>query len=256
VVDKATAHQVHDQYLIRKKTWNNQPWANGPWKEGYSALMFTTFYGFANTFDGIMYIVENPGGAGGGGGEDQQLPTIVHEMLHLNAAGGFADAVKGAVDEGMTEKLTIKALQQAGKTIKAEYADERAFVDRLIALVGEGTLTSAYFGGASILIGAFEAIRGEGKWAALMNALSTGRDDRVKALLEGPGNTSILNQKIAQIQDLLSGWVTDDDVNQAITIIGTCSDDEKRTIYNTITGMIRDLSDHGQRARLRIALGG
>jgi hypothetical protein len=256
LVDKDTAHEHHDAFLIGKKTWNSQPWADRPWESGDSKLIFRTFYGFADTGAGIIYIVENPGGASGASGGDQQMPTIVHEMLHINAAGDFASTVKGTIDEGTTELLTGKAMQKAGMSFSPEYQGQIAFVNALIGLVSEGTLTSAYFGGASILVSAFEAIRGEGSWARLMDYMSRGKTEKVRELIEGPANQSILEQKIAQIENYLSGWVSDEDINQIAAIVSTLTRDEKRTVHSRIADSIDDLMNFGQRARLRIMLGG
>ena len=100
--------------------------------------------------------------------------TTVHEMLHINTDSGFRAAVGEIVYEGMTERLAIKAMLAAGDTVtgsEGTYTKERAFVDKLLAMVPEATAIDAYFNGAAKLITAYETIGGAGSWAKLLAEL-------------------------------------------------------------------------------------
>jgi hypothetical protein len=150
--------------------------------------------------------------------------------------------------------LTIKALQQARVTLPASlpYADETALARRIAAVVSEGTLTSAYFNGANGLIAAFNAIQGDGIFA-LMKAKADIKDwTGAGRYLQPP----TVQQKIALINDLLDGWVSDTDLDNIERILRSLSSDgERTTIRNAIQPRIGSLTSIGQRTRLRVILG-
>lgn len=97
--------------------------------------------------------------------------TTVHEMLHVNTHSDFRAAVGEIVNEGMTERLAIKAMLAAGDKVTGSentYTKERGFVDKLLAMVPEATAIDAYFNGADKLITAYESVGGAGSWAKLL----------------------------------------------------------------------------------------
>jgi hypothetical protein len=134
--------------------------------------------------------------------------TTVHEMLHINTAAGFRAAVGEIVNEGMTERLAIKAMVAAGDSVtgsEATYTKERAFVDKLLTLVPEATAIHAYFNGADKLIDAYESVGGKGSWATLLAELV--KNDYTKAE--------------AEFQKAKTRTVELDAFNDAVTKVGT-----------------------------------
>jgi hypothetical protein len=95
--------------------------------------------------------------------------ATAHEMLHNNTAAGFRAAVGETINEGSTEYLALKALKDSSIPLSTgvAYPNEVAFVTKLIGLVTEATLISAYFGGANTLIDAFDKKQGTGKFASM-----------------------------------------------------------------------------------------
>ena len=139
---------------------------NRTWRTGDARLVFPGgLNGFAD--NGTIYVNK----------QTTSPTTTCHEMLHLNTASDFRAAVGETINEGTTQMLTIKALQQAGVALPASlpYAGETGLVRKLATVVGEGTLTAAYFGGADGLISAFNTIQGDGMFA-LMKAKADAKD--------------------------------------------------------------------------------
>jgi hypothetical protein len=214
---------------------------NRPWQAGDAQAAFGGLNGFAD--NGTIYVNK----------QTTSPTTTCHEMLHLNTAGGFRAAVGETINEGTTQMLTIKALQQAGVALPASlpYAGETAMVRKLAAVVGEGPLTSAYFGGPDSLIAAFNAIQGEGMFA-LMKARADAKDwTGADRYLQPPS----VQQKIAIINDLLDWWVSDNDLDNIGHVVNSLSDADKATVRNAIQPRISSLTSIGQRTRLRVILG-
>jgi hypothetical protein len=251
VVDEATLRQRFDEMQVRRGTRN--PRSGEPWKTGDSLLVFRTLDGFADRDNGVIYVPETPAG---GGGTDSQLSTVIHEMLHTNAAGDWASTVGMAIDEGETEILTMRACTLQRIPITPTYANERGITEQLVPVVGADTLQRAYFGGASILGAAVEAVLGEGKWEQLKTAIKSGDRDKFDKLLRARNASDWAKEKIRTILGIIdSWWVTDEDVDRIVAICGTASPEDLRAISDAVSPEITRLNNHGQRARIRIALG-
>ncbi len=140
-------------------------------------------------------------------------PTAtVHEMLHINTASGFRAAVGEIVNEGTTQRLAVRAVQTAGASVAGSentYQREQEVVQAIADLVGDDTVTSAYFGGAPTMIDPYNALTDDDTaWATLKALLDANDFDAALTLLRDmPSRISI-----AQINDLLSGWVSDSDL--------------------------------------------
>ena len=216
---------------------------NRTWRTGDARLVFPSgLNGFAD--NGTIYVNK----------QTTSPTTTCHEMLHLNTASDFRAAVGETINEGTTQMLTIKALQQAGVALPASlpYAGETGLVRKLANVVGEGTLTAAYFGGADGLISAFNTIQGDGMFA-LMKAKADAKDwAGAERYLQSP----TVQQKIAIINDLLDGWVSDNDLDNIERVFNSLSSDgERTTVRDAIQPRIISLTSIGQRTRLRAILG-
>ncbi len=147
-----------------------QPWADGDAKKYIPGLQ-----GFADA--PTVYINK----------ETRLTSTTVHEMLHINTASGFRAAVGETINEGTTEILALKALADASVTPTAgveAYPTQRNLVKKLIGLVGEETLTKAYFNGAASLVEAFETLQGVGSFAKLKTAMEALDSAKVTELVK------------------------------------------------------------------------
>jgi hypothetical protein len=146
-------------------------------------------------------------------------PTAtVHEMLHINTGAGFRADVGEIINEGVTQRLAVRAVQQAGESVAGSentYQREQEVVQALADMIGDETITSAYFGGAATMISQYNtAVDDENGWATL------------KALLDAndfAGGLSLLRDTVARtniagINELLSGWVSDEDLAGIQTI--------------------------------------
>jgi hypothetical protein len=170
-VDASSFHALHDQFNISRNAIN--PRTNEEWKTGDSLEnenSGNTCYGFSDPA-GILVIPDRPGTVEN---EDQnRVATIAHEILHLCVNASFkAPNVLADVEEGVTEYLATKAISQAGYSgIMAKYKDVMPGVQGLASVVGGmATMQAAYFGGKSILVAAFDKVRGPGAydtWEAL-----------------------------------------------------------------------------------------
>lgn len=182
--------------------------------------------------------------------------TTVHEMLHINTAAGFRAAVGEVINEGTTERLAVQAVTAAGQSVAGSentYAQERALVERLVAVVGEPTLTNAYFNGANSLIQTYELLMGARSFALLKRVLdaSPPNYDTANALLRPPSTA----QRIALINGYLDWWVSDEDLTNIETVFNSSSDADKQAIRTAIQPRIISLTSIGQRTRLRLILG-
>jgi hypothetical protein len=149
--DRAAVWAKYDEVCIRLGCTNNKATPPRPWQTGDAQVVSPGLEGFADS--GIVYV-------------NKQTPLITataHEMLHNNTAADFRGAVGETINEGSTEYLAIKALNAAGVATPGSataYPGQVAIVTKLIKVVGEGTLTSAYFGGANTLIDAYNTLQG------------------------------------------------------------------------------------------------
>jgi hypothetical protein len=177
-------------------------------------------------------------------------------MLHTNAAGGFASTVGADIDEGATEYLSIKACTQAGVAVKTPaYQGQVSLVTLLVQVIGEGTLTQAYFNSPDSLITMLETVRGEGAFKTLRKKLAEGGLSKAEAYLKAPRSPDWVKEKIKLINELLDWWVSDADLEQIRAIFSSIDDAEgKKAVREAILPRVTDLTDHGQRAKLRIIL--
>lgn len=236
--------QARDEYCIRNKKKFKK--ANPPrdWQPGDAKLDEPdVFNGFADVENGISYVNK----------QTTSPTTTVHEMLHQNCASGFGAAVGNTINEGITQTLAVKALKAVNVPLSGSipYQDEMALVQKLVPIVGEGTLTQAYFGGASILIKTFEATQGEGSFDKVKEYWGKGKDDKAELYLKPPS----LEQKVAIVNDLLDGWVTDEDISNIERIYKVAGAAEKTALKNAISPRISELNNFGQRGRLHLLIG-
>jgi hypothetical protein len=182
--------------------------------------------------------------------------TTVHEMLHINTASTFRATVGEVINEGMTERLAVQAVRAQGDSIVGSentYAPQRASVEKLIGIVGERTMQTAYFNGGQTFIEAYNRIMGSNSFTALKRLLDplppnyTAAD----AVMQPPSAT----QRIAAINALLDWWVSDNDLTVVQAVFSAASESDKATIRTAIQPRITSLSDLGQRTRLRAILG-
>ena len=234
---------------IREKRTN--PHTQQPWKPE-DAQTLNRLDGFADHDIQTIYILDDPTG-----GADDQVPVVVHEMLHTNAGGGFASTMGADIDEGTTEYLTIKACAQAGVSIKSPaYQSQVSLVTLLVQVIGEGTLTQAFFNSPNTLITMFETVRGEGTWKTFRKRLSEGGLSKAESFLKAPRSPDWVKEKIKLVNELLNGWVTDDDLESIRAIFSSIDDKEgKQAIREAVAPRVTELIDHGQRAKLRLILG-
>jgi len=188
---------------------------------------------------------------------DDQVATIVHELLHASAAADFQSTLGKRVDEGMTEKLTQNAFTISGYTAPTgQNANEVGFVQDLGAIVGEGTLISAYFGGVDILRKMMNAQTDTDIFEKFAEAARTSnakflREEFFKEYEKLKGGSE-LDKKIAAINVALDGWVSGDDISNIESIYYNSTQEEKAALRNVIQPRIDELIDIGQRTRLRV----
>jgi hypothetical protein len=162
-------------------------------------------------------------------------PTAtVHEMLHINTEGGFRAAVGEVVNEGVTQRLAVRAVQQAGESVvgsERTYQREQEVVQALVEIVGDATVTGAYFGGAASLISDYNTkVDDENGWATL-KALLDARDFATALTLLRDDAAQI---NIRKINGLLEGWVSNSDLAGIQAVYDGSSDPVKTAIRTAI----------------------
>ncbi len=238
---RAAVWAKYDEVCIRLGCTNTKATPARPWQTGDAQVVSPGLEGFADS--GIVYV-------------NKQTPLITataHEMLHNNTAAGFRGAVGETINEGSTEYLAIKALNAAGVATPGSataYPGQVAIVTKLIKVVGEGTLTSAYFGGPDTLIDAYNTLQGPAGFSLLKPAAEALNTTMTDILLTPPS----VEQKIAIVNSLLDGWVSDTDLNHIEMVVNSASGD-KAAIATAIQPRIKELWSIGQRTRLRVILG-
>jgi len=227
-----------------------RPWQTGDAQKHPDLQKKGEFKGFNDPSTGQVYIdTSQP--------PDEQVATIVHEMLHANAAPDFQATLGKRLDEGMTEKLTQTAFTTSGYAAPTgQNTSEVSFVSDLGAMIGEGALTSAYFGGVGILrdmlnLGAdtdifdkFAKAARSNNWG-WMKSFFDNYYDKMKGGSE-------LDKKLAVINYWLDGWVSDEDIANIEGIYFGATDEEKGQLRSLIQSRISELIDIGQRTRLRV----
>jgi hypothetical protein len=192
---------------------------------------------------------------------DEQVATIGHELLHANASGEIISTFGRRVDEGMTESLMKKAFAKSGFSAPGNFfAEEITFVERLNGMLGENTMMSGYFGSLAAArslmdttfdkVGKFDSFAQfvrKGDWTSVNQIF-----DSFQKIRQG----SEVEKKRAAILGLMNGWVfSDADLADVRNIWSGCSEDEKRELRPSIEANMNALSDHGDRAELRIIIG-
>jgi hypothetical protein len=218
------------------------PFSKQPWKNGDAKQYLPGLNGFAE--NGTVYIMQT-----------SKLPTVtMHEMLHINTANGFRAAVGETVNEGTTEYLARKAATGAGVAVEGTgvavaYRTQRAAVEKLIKLVSEDTLKSAYFGGADKLIASYEELQGPGSWATFKRAA----ESMDTAAIETATTTS--PEGLVKRIDQLFDWVVSDSDMAQIEYIYRQAGAAQPQVADAIRKRIPDLMDMGRRAHLRAVIG-
>jgi hypothetical protein len=191
---------------------------------------------------------------------DQQVVTLVHEMLHANAAGDFAETMGKTIDEGMTEKLTQEAFAKAGYSAPGGFnVGEMALVGRLAGMFGENLMMLSYFRGSAILRSMVSSVlKDEDIFDKLVRAVkadNTGYVDIFLNRYERAAAGAELDKKTAAINSLLDWLVWDEHITAVENIWYGSTDDERVQLRGVIRPRITSLSNHGHRARLRILIG-
>jgi hypothetical protein len=247
VLGDGALKQAFVQY--HKRMGHRNPRTGEVWKEEDVASLTGTLEGFVARDQATIYVLQSE--------DEVPVATMVHEMLHVNANPGFAAMYNADFDEGATEYLTKIALARSG--VRAEsggtYARQVGLITKFVAIVGEGTLMQAYFGNPAALKNMVDTIRGPGTWRLFWIRFMDKDYVRAWELLDPKGGGSWLDHKIALINGLLDGWVWDENIAMIETICSTLSSEDLRTARNAVGHRVRTLWSHGQRARLRIALG-
>lgn len=241
LADRAATWAKYDE--INRGRNNIHVTPNRPWQDGDAQTCLPGLEGFADSDTGTVYV-------------NTQTPlttATAHEMLHLNTASDFRSAVGETINEGATEHLALKALTAAGVPIGSAvaYPTQVSIVRKLIGLVGEGTLTQAYFGGAGVLVNGYEAFHGDDTFTVLKGYAEALDTAHLDPLLQPPS----VAQKIAAINALLDGWVSDNDIAAIRGICGSASDSDMNAIRAAIQPRISELWSIGKRTQLRVILG-
>jgi hypothetical protein len=247
----------YDQAMIRMgRTFKQSDGTERPWAAGDSRQhpeMSGEFTGFYDPSTGQVNVdTSKP--------PDEQVATIAHELLHASAAGDFQSTFGKAIDEGMTESLTQKAFTKAGYAAPTGFfTGQIAFVGQLASMFGENTMMYAYFSGTSILRSMMETTLNEAifdRFAAAARANDTHWMDLFFQRFSQAIGGSEVDKKIAAVNSLLDGWVSDADISNIENIYHGSSPEEQTQLKAVISGRITSLMDFGQRGRLRILIGG
>ena len=246
----------YDQAMVRmKRSFREQDGTKRPWKAGDSLKYSGTkgeFPGFHDPSTNQVYVdlSKKP---------DEQVATIVHELLHANAAEDFLSTLGRNIDEGMTERLTQKAFAKSGYSAPSGYfVGQVAMVGQLASMFGENTMMYAYFNGTAILRSMMNAALDESIFDRFAIETRANNQDwlslfisRYQRALSG----AEVDKKIAAINTLLDWWVSDADMANIANIWNGSSPDEQTHIRAAILSRITSLGDHGQRAQLRALVG-
>jgi thiol-disulfide isomerase/thioredoxin len=96
------------------------------------------------------------------------LSVLVHEGIHAYAHPNFVEQVRNYINEGATEYLSVQLLDQIGVASQSGYGDNVAQVRRLVGVVGEEALLTAYFRGDFSRANAVLGPCGIERWAQLL----------------------------------------------------------------------------------------
>ena len=183
-------------------------------------------------------------------GQTTLTSAMAHEMLHMNTHEDFRGKVGETINEGSTEHLALKSLSEAGVPMSTgvAYPDEVAIVRRLIDIVGERVLINAYFNGPDILVTEYARYYGFMMWPVLKAAAEAKNQAMLTPLLSPPSAAT----RIAIINGLLDGWVSDDDIEAIKNVYRAAEEADQRTIRTAIKPRIAELWSIGQRTHLRV----
>ena len=190
---------------------------------------------------------------------DEQTATIAHELLHASESGDFLSTFGKQIDEGMTEHLTQKAFVKSGYTAPAGFfTSQIAFVGRLGGMFGENTMMYSYFNGTAILRSMMNSMLDDSVFDRFAlearNNNTAWMDLFFQRYFQVQGGAEI-DKKIAVINSLLDGWVSDADLTNIENIYHGSSEDEQARLKAVISSRLDSLIDIGQRSRLRILIG-
>lgn len=239
LADRAACWAKYDEINLGR----HNPYTNAPWVAGDAQRNIPGLEGFADS--PTIYV-----------NRQTVLPTATaHEMLHINTASDFRGRVGETVNEGSTEHFAQAALTLAGVPVTGAsgaeaYPAQRGVVDKLITLVTEATLQSAYFGGADGLINTFEELKGPGSWAPFKVAAEALNTAEVDRLVTTPAE-SLLVDRVNAIFN--KWWVSDADIAR-LTEIYNRSGALKGAVRTAIEARIKDLWSIGQRTQLRVLI--
>lgn len=246
ILDTTTLKRSYVQFQIRQGGRNSRK--GRPWQES-DADEIQRLDGYADRGANTVYVADQ--------GDEAQIATLVHEMLHANANPGFPGTYLTDFDEGATEYLARVALARSGiqAPTGGTYGRQVGLITLFVDMVGQGTLIQAYFNNPAALKNMVDTIRGPGTWNLFWIRFMDKRYKDAWELLYPKGGGSWVDHKIKLIKGYLEGWVSDDDISMIETICGTLSSEDRKTVRRAISPQIGSLWSHGQRARLRMALG-
>jgi hypothetical protein len=238
LADRAACWKKYDE--INKG--RNNPHTNAAWVDGDAQRYIPGLEGFAD--NGTVYV-------------NQQTPLVTataHEMLHNNTAADYRGAVGETINEGSTEYLALKACRESGISTSGgavAYPDQVAFVTKLIGVVTEATLISAYFGGSATLINAFNDKQGPDIFAKMKPFAEARNYTEAEKYLQ----PVTARTKIGWINAILDSWWVDDDDIEQIRRIVNMNPSDRPEIARAIQPRISELWSIGQRTQLRVILG-
>ncbi len=205
----------HDHGVIDPRT--NAVWATGGLAAD-DAANGTRTNAFAEPTPGTGIYVDASG---------TDPTATVHEMLHINTGPEFRSAVGEIVNEGTTQRFAVQAVRAQGASVVGSentYQAEQGVVQKLVDMVGEANLRTAYFNNPRALITAYELAAGQGSWAVLKALLDERRFTAANTLLDTgivQAASVTAQNRIDAINEALSGWVSENDLADI------------RAIYNT-----------------------
>ncbi len=248
VADESALRAEYDRSMMAQGKTFKETAADGtvterPWAAGDSSKhpdMRSSFSGFRDTQNNQIYVDKSKP-------PDEQTATIAHEMLHASSGGALLGAYGKGLDEGVTEMLTIDAFAKSGYSVASDtYTEWVTFARRLSTAFG-GAVTDAYFGGLDALKNAIIERLGKGSFTRFTTAMQSGNMALVNDMIE--------RGAMAVVEDLFSGWVSDDDIAAIKELYNELVEPERSKIRYYIQNNITSLMNEGQRAELRFLIG-
>jgi len=107
------------------------------------------------------------------------VDTLPHEMLHSNEHPEWkkliASPAESQINEGVTEYLTIKAVEAAGYTPSHSYPYQESIIQVLVKMVGEAVIFNAYFKGETDALKKAVDDKCRGSWVQFKAAMDFGQ---------------------------------------------------------------------------------